>query len=449
MNGWGTKKHKQSLRQIVLASFTAALCVAFSVGAEAAASITVDSVAQRWPWNNKIDITYTVSGGQDVSLGVFARIVFTAHIGGTDYPIDGVHEVGANASDGQHTVTWTAPAGIRASGCTVTAQLLAADNPSGDDYMVVDLDTGVVSYEGLLATQAESNARYTNNVAYLTDKLVLRKIPAWGARTSLPNATALSALAGYPTGDDANYGASSTAALKNGSAFWQTTTDYYMGVFPVTQGQYVKLGLSNPSYNKSTDALGHSSTLLPVEKITWNGLRVSGTAPTSSVPAVATFTGTFLQRLNFRTGLLFDLPTELMWEIAARAGATTTYPWGDSYTGIEKYVSTKPTNKGSGSVRTLAVNALLPNAWGFYDMVGNVLEHCLDDASLANLSSAADPLRPAFADGESRIMRGGSNYNSSANATDAAKLRPSARSAVALTAAGTSAEGFRVAFIVP
>ena len=68
MNGRGNGKHKQPLRQIVLASFTAALCVAFPVGAEAS-SITVDNVAQRWPWNNKIDITYTVSGGQDVALG--------------------------------------------------------------------------------------------------------------------------------------------------------------------------------------------------------------------------------------------------------------------------------------------------------------------------------------------------------------------------------------------
>ncbi len=78
-----------------------------------AASITIDSVQQRWPWNNKVDITYTVSGGQDVAVGVFARIEFTANIAGTEYLIDGVHDVGASASDGTHTVTWTLPIGVK------------------------------------------------------------------------------------------------------------------------------------------------------------------------------------------------------------------------------------------------------------------------------------------------------------------------------------------------
>ena len=70
-----------------------------------ASSITIDSVTQRWPWNNKLDITYTVSGGQDVAAGVFAKIVFTATIAGQTYTIDGVHDIGANASNGTHTVT--------------------------------------------------------------------------------------------------------------------------------------------------------------------------------------------------------------------------------------------------------------------------------------------------------------------------------------------------------
>ena len=101
-----------------------AAIAALAATVASAASITVDRVAQRWPWNNKVDITYTVDGGQDVVLGVYARIVFTANIGGTIYTIDGVHDIGANASDGTHTVTWTLPSGVRATGCTMTAQLL-------------------------------------------------------------------------------------------------------------------------------------------------------------------------------------------------------------------------------------------------------------------------------------------------------------------------------------
>ena len=80
------------LKQMIVAAIGAA---AMACGAYAS-SITVDNVAQRWPWNNKLDITYTVDGGQDVSAGVYAHIEFTAHIGSTNIVIDGVHEIGAN-----------------------------------------------------------------------------------------------------------------------------------------------------------------------------------------------------------------------------------------------------------------------------------------------------------------------------------------------------------------
>lgn len=427
-------------------SLVAALGFALAATA-AASSITVDRVAQRWPWNNKIDITYTVSGGQDVAAGVFARIVFTANIGDNAYTIDGVHDVGASASDGTHTVAWTVPTGLRAAGCTVTAVLLAADNPSGDDYMVVDLATGVVSYEGLLASQAASNARY-NTDTYKTTKFVLRKVPAWGARAALPNAAALSALNGYPTGmDDSNDGASSSAALKNSRAYWQTARDYYIGIFPVTQRQYTMLGLSNPSHYSGSDNLGNPAWGRPVHKVTWNSLRVAATSPADPVPSVDSFTGSFLQRLNFRTGLGFDLPTEIMWEIAARAGATTTYPWGNDGSSAAKrpYVcGTEDT--GGGTKGPLATGVKLPNDWGFFDMIGNILEWCRDDSSLANLADATDPFAPASAEAEKRITRGGYHYGEYVSNV---QYRPSRRGSADPSSDQYAQYGFRVAFIAP
>ena len=84
----------------------------------------------------------------------------------------------------------------------MTATLLAAENPSGDDYMIVDLQTGEVTYEGLLGTgadgQTRSNARY-NTDEYKTTKMVLRKVPRWADRASLPNGASLPEN-GYPTG---------------------------------------------------------------------------------------------------------------------------------------------------------------------------------------------------------------------------------------------------------
>ena len=119
---------------------------AVAVGAYAS-SITVDSVAQRWPWNNKVDITYTVTDGQDVANGLYNYIVFTMSTNGAVCAtIDGRHDVGANASNGTHTVTWTPPSGIKCDNCTMSATLYATeDGPSGDDYMIVDLTTGEVT----------------------------------------------------------------------------------------------------------------------------------------------------------------------------------------------------------------------------------------------------------------------------------------------------------------
>ncbi len=85
----------------------AALCAALPSTASAATTITVDSVVQRWPWNNKVDITYTVADGQDVAQDVYRRIVFTAVIDGETYAIDGTTEVGASATTGTHDLAGT------------------------------------------------------------------------------------------------------------------------------------------------------------------------------------------------------------------------------------------------------------------------------------------------------------------------------------------------------
>lgn len=371
------------------ALFSAALGAALAAApspASAATAITIDRVVQRWPWNNKVDITYTVEGGQDLANSAFDRIVFTTVIEGTTYTIDGVSDVGASASAGTHTVTWTLPAGVKSDACTMTAAVYPADAPSGDDYMVVDLDTGAVAFEGLLATQADSNARY-NTDEYKTGKLVLRKVPAGGP---------------YPTGDSAHY------ASANSSTTWTTDRDFYIGVFPVTQAQYTKLCGTNPSYFK-TDKSGNLAALRPVETVSWYDLRrqpgstenVASTAPIQKVDA---HSGTFFQRLCYIAGnkYAFDIPSEVMFEIAERAGADTTYYWGTTMD-TENVVSSANNDGGS----TLPVGSRAPNAWGLYDTCGNVWEWCLDDGGLGDLANAADPFTPQWTPGSYRRRRGG------------------------------------------
>ena len=385
----------------------------FALGANAS-SVTVDSVTQRWPWNNKVDITYTVTGGQNVSAGVFCRLVFTASIGTTNITIDGVHDVGANASDGTHTVTWTPPADLRvkALDCTMTATLLSADNPSGDDYVVIDLNAAspatAISYEGLLASQEDSNARY-NTATYKTDKMVLRKVPRWIDKDELPNASALSSLSGYPTGDSNDNDVKNMNARK----YWQTDRNYYMGVFLVTQDQYTKVYGTNPSLNIQT-ITGNEQGHRPVDNISWNTLRVS-TPGNQHIPTVDSNSGSFLQRLNYRTGnkFGFDLPTEVMFEIAARAGTTTKYFWGDTALDGLDYVVCKESSTNNGACSE-PVGSRLSNPWGLYDMSGHVWEMTLDDSTVAQLANTSNgPFEAAWSSGSSRHYRGGEHYNAS------------------------------------
>ena len=386
-----------------------AAIAAFAATVASAASITVDRVAQRWPWNNKVDITYTVDGGQDVALGVYARIVFTANIGGAIYTIDGVHDIGANASNGTHTVTWTLPSGVKASGCTMTAQLLTADNPSGDDYMVVDLADGTVSYEGLLANQAASNARYTSDDTYKKSKLVLRKVPAGGP---------------YRTGHT-NY---SNASMPNSPIDRTTTSAYYIGIFPVTQYQYTKL----------CDASVTDSTL-PNTGINWNTLRASA-ATAAQIPSVdAADTGSFFQRLNYKTGLYFDLPTEVMFEIAMRAGRTTVFYWGDSWNGDK-------VNYNSSGWET--VGSRDSNDWGLYNMNDNPPEILRDNQSAADLATLSDPFVPSTVSSDSRAVRGGAYNSYNKEFRFHASYRDASGKGASDSAGAMGAIGFRVACIM-
>lgn len=383
----------------VLAMAVTSAMIPQAADADNAASVTISRVAQRWPWNNKVDIAYTVDGGQTRSSGVYCGIRFSLTAGGNTYDIPG-YKIGASAENGSHIVTWTAPTGIVTADGTITATLFTTNVPSGNDYMIVDLASGDVFYEGLLASQEESNSRY-NVPAYKTDKLVLRKVPRWIDRDALPNAEDLAGLVGYPTG---------TADINeqwrgNSSANWATERAYYIGIFPVTQYQYEKIGAdagSTPSGKKAAAGSGDVKAHRPVENVSWDDLRLASTSSTSSIPAVASSSGTFFQRLNHKSGLYFDLPTEVMFEIAERAGADTIYYWGDTMN--TDYVVCSDNSASS----TVAVGSRLPNAWGLYDMAGNTVEWCLDATLSKNMSKNADAFIPAWsAENGNRRCRGG------------------------------------------
>ncbi len=372
-------------RHPALATATLAAALVVLGTASAAPNVSITKVEQRWPWNNKVDITYT-AGGQDVANGEYYRIVFSVLVDGVEIAtIDGTTDVGASASPGTHTITWTAPAGIKTSSFAVSAKMYPSDTPSGDDYLVVDLATGAHHFEGLLATQAASNARY-NDVAdlaksdeYKVNKLVLRKIPA-----------------GSYSG--------------TGGQTWVVDRPLYVGMFHVTQGQYRKFDPS-AAFNFGLDYpdginVNDYAKYRPAENVTWNAIR--GGIPTNAVAPDAG--GTWIARLNARTGLSFDLLTEAQHDVAEYAGATTAYPWGSNVNDGTPYAVCSENSGGTSSstsgTRTAPVGSKLPNDWGLYDMVGNVWDWCLDDGSASNWADVTDLWTPVWTERATRRGRG-------------------------------------------
>jgi formylglycine-generating enzyme required for sulfatase activity len=116
----------------------------------------------------------------------------------------------------------------------------------------------------------------------------------------------------------------------------------------------------------------------------------------------------FIAWLNEQSGLRFRLPSEAEWEYAARAGTTTPYPWGKKF---RNDMANGESRAGSGPdlwTSTAPVGAFPPNAWGLYDMVGNVWEWTEDCLNFTYAGAPADGSAWLSGDCNQRIVRGGS-----------------------------------------
>ena len=177
------------------------------------------------------------------------------------------------------------------------------------------------------------------------------------------------------------------------------TKPFYIGVFEITQKQYQLVMGSNPS--------SYKGDMRPVEYVSWNDIR--GNSSTYNWPGVTTVdSSTFIGKLQTKTGLNFDLPTESQWEYACRAGTTSYYNNGGSGDNdlkqLGRFSGNRTDGRGGYSEYTV-VGSYSPNAWGLYDMHGNVYEWCLDWYGGINSDPATD--FPGAASGSGRVRRGG------------------------------------------
>jgi len=162
------------------------------------------------------------------------------------------------------------------------------------------------------------------------------------------------------------------------------TKPFKMGIHEVTQAQYEQVMGVNPSEFKGANN--------PVENVSWDDAVVF-CRRLSELPA------------EKAAGNVFRLPTEAEWEYACRAGTTTKYSFGDDESDFGEYAwyGDKYGDKH------YPVGSKQPNAWGLYDMHGNVWEWCQDLYGDYPSGTVTDPT--GAASGSYRVNRGGSWFN--------------------------------------
>lgn len=152
---------------------------------------------------------------------------------------------------------------------------------------------------------------------------------------------------------------------------------FYMGAFEVANWQYELFDPSHKNFRGKAGATRDDDE--PVTHVNWHQAQ------------------TFCQWLSDKEGQPYRLPTEAEWEYACRAGTTTVFNTGDAL----------PRESGRKRGSSLKVGAMPPNAWGLFDMHGNVEEWCQDWYGPYEAGSQTDPV--GRADGIFRVTRGGSH----------------------------------------
>ncbi len=339
---------KCTMAKLFSKSILVALAGALALSALAAPTVSDLEVTAIPPWGLALD--YTVEGAMKDSEEV---LVVSATDGAKTYTATTTldfNRFGAshnlfgatNCVNGAHRVYWNLAAdGLSANAMNGTVTVTYRDRATLMTYCVIDVSGGskAEKYPVIYLDDVPAGG-WTDD--YKTKKIVLRRIDK-------------------PSGV------------------------YYAGVFEVTEAQWAKVMGGSDTSSKPKDDVSYNTIRGDAGTYDW---------PTSDAVAADSFMG----RLRAKTGLgKLDLPSEEEWEYAARAGVTTKWLCGGSDVKLGDY-AWYSANSGNA---THPVGELRANAWGLYDVHGNVWEWCLNRYSSGSGSVY-------------RVLRGGA-YNNDAS----------------------------------
>ena len=391
-------------------------------------------VRQQWPWSTDIKVEYKL---KDVTAPV--DLTVEAYNGSEKLPLPGEAVTGDRygiAEDGVGTLVIDPVAAFGTAKIALAnfkVKLTVTDSPESMNeavYKIFCLTDGTcedVTRKDLLNGKwgsVETDfakigdgfnttlknvliwTAVTNDVKYKTTHLVMRKIPAAGKEWKI----------GSPTSETTWY----TGIIANGyeqpQRNVQLSEDYYIGVFELTQAQYKQIS--------SVKTANHVGDLFPMENAHYSSLRGNLTTAQEereyihwpkNTKKLIVWSSSFLGLLRSKMrGVEFDLPMEAQWEYACRAGTTTALNSGKGLNVTNPWRAMTPEFDELGWCATNALSVTQtvgqkkPNAFGLYDMHGNVAEYCLDwhVAYPESPDPLVDPKGPE-ADSGNRVGRGG------------------------------------------
>ena len=444
------------MKKLVVAGCAAlALCAGNAeTDTGAGASLTVNQVRQRYPWNGLVDIDYTIecaegAFGVDDNLEVL-MIDNSVTPAVTNRAITFL-QAPLPMTPGKHRITWDA----NADGVTTyveNATFRVKITHYNETYMVIDVSGGpnasVYPVKFMNAAPIGGFNKDEDKGKYKGSNIVLRCIHPGS----------------YMAGSPANEANRTDTAAREKQHRVALSQPFYIGIYEITQEQYKNVTGADPST--------HKGDYRPVEKVSYSTIR--GTTDTSDTSkhtydwpwndnvAPTSFMGLLRAKCKAKGGDGnytepvdgFDLPTEFQWEYACRAGTTgalnTTNAYNNANSGEQeaqlrlqgRYTSNQTDGKGGYDANHTNVGSYQPNQWGLYDMHGNVWEWCRDwyQEDATSLKQFTDP--KGAASGSVRVRRGG-GWNS---------IGGNCRSATRYSTAPSSASadyGFRLSRSLP
>lgn len=429
------------LSQLINAALLFVLLLVLSVKA---APVVGDVMMLQDENSRQVMVTYNLSASAIVTLAIETNGVnigdnFVTTISGD---VNRVVE-----DSGSKSIVWSAGVDwpehlVEDARARVTAWSL--DTPP--QYCAVDLAAGseTESFNVYYYPSEAGVPGGVSNNTYKTSMILLRQVEA---------TPGTGFLMGSPTSDP-----NRDASRESEARTW-VSKPYYIGVYQITQRQWRRIMDTNPSYFDNPDHW----EMRPVEFVNYNLIRGSSDGagwPGSSAVDSDSFLGILRAKTDIET---FDLPTEAQWEWACRAGTTGALNNGkeildnrntdsdlallgrykhngglvESETGS---FSSAPKNCTPEN-GTAIVGSYLPNAWGLYDMHGNVFEFCIDQFQ-NTLLGGSDPKGPDVS-ARTFSCRGGSSVD------DAYRHRSPYRSHLARDHVGRRDFGFRVVRNLP